>query len=198
MIFSRYPRAGRVKKRLVPALGRAAATRLYRQMVEQTCRTASRLRDADVQVWIADAAAPDYADRISAKYGCTCHTQTGRDLGERMYRAFQANQSAYAFQLLIGCDCPQLDCTILQEAVAALRNGADAVLGPAADGGYYLIALKQAHPEIFQGVEWGSDSVARATRERLNSHGLVWDELAVLNDIDRPEDLALPLPDAIS
>jgi uncharacterized protein len=77
----------------------------------------------------------------------------------------------------------------LVAAVRALQGGADAVLGPAADGGYFLIGLRRAQPQLFRGIAWGSAKVLDATRARLRQAGLRWQELAIHPDLDRPQDL---------
>ena len=100
---------------------------------------------------------------------------------------------------LIGCDCPELDAAYLARAFSALQSvEVDAVLGPAADGGYVLLALRRAEPALFAAMPWGGDQVAALTRERMAALGWRWRELPVLRDVDRPPDLlwypALPEP----
>jgi glycosyltransferase A (GT-A) superfamily protein (DUF2064 family) len=91
--------------------------------------------------------------------------------------------------LVIGTDCPVLEVAHLQQAAAALATH-DAVLIPAEDGGYVLIGLRRAQPEVFADVAWGTPQVLATTRQRLRSAGLSLRELPALWDIDRPADLA--------
>jgi glycosyltransferase A (GT-A) superfamily protein (DUF2064 family) len=91
--------------------------------------------------------------------------------------------------VLIGTDCPPLDGDYLARALAAMADR-DAVLGPAEDGGYVLLGLWRAAPELFADMPWGTDRVAALTRQRMAALGWRWAELPMLWDLDRPEDLA--------
>ncbi|HET7370491.1 MAG TPA: DUF2064 domain-containing protein, partial [Gammaproteobacteria bacterium] len=97
--------------------------------------------------------------------------------------------ATYHYGLLIGSDCLDYSADYLVTALDALASGDDAVLGPAADGGYVLIGLARNHPALFEGIEWGSTSVLAATRARLRELDWRFRELPVLHDIDRPEDV---------
>ena len=113
----------------------------------------------------------------------------GADLGERMHRALADACRGGCGALLIGTDCPFLQASDLHEAVRALGGGSDAVIGPALDGGYYLIGVRSSDARIFSDIEWGSDGVFAATLEKFRSLGWHWHELATRRDVDRPEDL---------
>jgi glycosyltransferase A (GT-A) superfamily protein (DUF2064 family) len=91
--------------------------------------------------------------------------------------------------VLIGCDCPGLDGEDLGEALSALREGYDAVVGAAEDGGYVLLGLRHPAPALFAGMAWGSGRVLMDTRTRLHALGWRWHELKTHWDVDRPEDL---------
>src|SRR5690606_26874888 len=91
--------------------------------------------------------------------------------------------------LLIGGDCPELDTQMLERAAEQLaETDTDAVLGPALDGGFYLLGLRRGGPEIFREVDWGTERVAAQTRRRLLAAGLRWTELPGLRDIDTKDD----------
>ncbi len=94
-----------------------------------------------------------------------------------------------SYAVLIGCDCPVLTLEDLDSTVAALRQGYECVLGPAEDGGYVLIGLRQPVPEIFAGIEWGTSSVLGETRSRIDQMHLSCFELPIRWDLDRPSDL---------
>jgi hypothetical protein len=126
------------------------------------------------------------------KYDVACHEQRGEDLGARMRHAVDASSGPV---ILIGTDCPSLLPGDLIAALSAL-NEVDAVLGPAMDGGYYLLGLNRSAPPLFEAVAWGSDSVLATTRDRMAHLGWRWTELAARHDIDRPEDLA-HLPESL-
>ena len=102
-----------------------------------------------------------------------------------MHRAFARAPAA----ILVGCDCPALTPDYLGAAAASLAAGNDAVLGPAEDGGYVLIALTRADRSLFERVDWGGADVLETTRERLRGLRWRWRELATLWDVDRPGDL---------
>jgi rSAM/selenodomain-associated transferase 2/rSAM/selenodomain-associated transferase 1 len=183
-VFSKAPRAGETKTRLIPALGAAAAARLQRRLCLHTLDLACRAAHGKVTLW----AAPDHRQRffraVQAQYGIELRSQTGSDLGERMANAFAAHAGPL---LLIGTDCPALTEAHLAAAAAALHDGHDAVFIPAEDGGYVLVGLRRPQPRLFEGIAWGSDKVMAQTRERLVALGLRWAEPLVLWDVDRPE-----------
>jgi len=107
-----------------------------------------------------------------------------------MARAMESALAAGSQGLLIGCDCPALTAAYLREAAAALSGGNDAVLGPAEDGGYVLIGLARSPTaQLFEDIGWGTATVMQETRTRLARGNWRWRELAVLWDVDRPEDL---------
>jgi len=192
-IFSRYPEAGRTKTRLIPALGAVGAAQLQRQMTERVLARARSLQQrqpglvvellftggsvAQMQAWLGPAVA--------------LQPQSEGDLGARLTAAF-ASAFARGFRraIAIGTDCPDLDSALLLQAFAALAD-ADLALGPALDGGYYLIGLRQLVPELFQGLDWGSERVLAQTLARAQAQGLASASLPPLGDVDRPEDLPL-------
>jgi rSAM/selenodomain-associated transferase 1 len=185
-VFSKAPRAGEAKTRLIPALGAAAAARLQRRMSLRLLEVACRAANGRVTLW----AAPDHRQRffraVQAQHGIELRSQTGSDLGERMANVFAAHAGPL---LLIGSDCPALTAAHLAAAATALHDGHDAVFIPAEDGGYVLVGLRRPQPRLFEGISWGSDQVMAQTRERLMALGLRWLEPATLWDVDRPEDL---------
>jgi uncharacterized protein len=107
-----------------------------------------------------------------------------------MYRAFRRVLRRHPYAVLIGSDCPALRPADLRAAARALREGADAVLAPAEDGGYPLIGLRRVSRRLFDGIAWGGPQVLAQTRRRLKALGWRWKELRTLWDVDRPEDVA--------
>ena len=95
----------------------------------------------------------------------------------------------YKRQLIIGTDCPALATDHLREAAQALRDGHDAVVIPAEDGGYVLIGLRRPAPALFSDMIWSTSEVMEETRRRIAALGLAWQELPPLWDVDRPQDL---------
>ena len=116
-------------------------------------------------------------------------TQTGADLGERMYFAMEQTLDNYRHVMLAGSDCIDLAVADLDLAREKLVEGYDVVLGPSLDGGYHLIGLSRLYRELFTGIEWGTDRVLQDTRERVAQLDLKLYELPERRDLDRPEEL---------
>jgi rSAM/selenodomain-associated transferase 1 len=118
------------------------------------------------------------------KRGWQLEPQESGDLGQRLARAFAHHfAQGAATVLILGSDCPYVERSDLTAATAALQ-AADVVIGPARDGGYWLIGLKEPHPELFQGVRWSSESVLDETRRRASEAGLHVELLRLLEDVD--------------
>jgi hypothetical protein len=189
LVFAKAPEPGRAKTRLIPAIGAEAAADLQRRLIERTLSTASSAQDWSTELWChPHCQAPGLVD-AGARHGIALRPQTGRDLGERMHDAIASSLTRIEHAVLIGTDCPELSTEHLDEAFGALDGAADVVLGPAEDGGYYLIGLRRPAPELFSDVPWGTDAVLETTRHRIRALGLRLHELPALRDLDRPEDL---------
>lgn len=190
VIFTRYPEPGKTKTRLIPVLGAEGAASLQRQMTEQTLAKAKALqceRQISIAVYFSDGSQPLMENWLGTSV--VYRRQSDGDLGTRMAVAFQTELEAGAQGVvIIGTDCPDLNTEILTQAFEALKQH-DLVLGPAADGGYYLIGLRRLLPELFVGVSWGTSQVRQQTVEIAQSLDLAIAFLPLLNDIDRPEDL---------
>ena len=114
--------------------------------------------------------------------------QQGDDLGERMAFSLSVALQTHDKVIIIGTDCPALEHDYIEQAIYNLDK-VDAVIGPAEDGGYVLLGLRKFSAELFNGFNWGSDTVLDQTREVLNNLNWSFTELAIMHDIDRPEDL---------
>lgn len=190
VVFARAPRPGMVKTRLAELLGAEGAAGLHVRLVKRTLETARAAGFRRVELHGAPDCDDPFFRFCAGHYGVTLASQAPGDLGARMLSAFESALAAHARVLLVGSDCPALTARHLRQAERALRDDADAVLGPCEDGGYALIGLKRADARLFEGIAWGSDSVAADTRARLAELGWRWHELETLWDIDRPEDYA--------
>jgi uncharacterized protein len=192
IVFTRYPVPGKTKTRLIPALGAAGAANLHRQMTEHTLAQARQIRADGVAIEIHYAGAT--ADRELADWlgaDLVYRSQGDGDLGERMALSIKtALQAGHDRVIIIGTDCPGLTTDILQLAFQQLHDR-DLVLGPAIDGGYYLIGLRRFMPELFVGISWGTSAVRQQTIEIATKLGLSMGDLPLLADIDRPEDLSI-------
>ena len=191
-IFAKDPVPGMVKTRLARNMGGAAAADLYRDLVEGTLQTAATARTmgiiSAIEMWCDPdehrAAFVDWRDR----YHVTLKTQRGVDLGERMHQALSSAISTGTSAILIGTDCPMLDTAYLARAALALTRH-DAVIGPAEDGGYVLVALSR-DVDIFSDVPWSTQDVMAVTRARVTALRASCMELDALWDVDRPADVA--------
>lgn len=192
VVFTRLPVPGSAKTRMIPALGADGAAALHSEMTRHTIGVARRWAETwggDVEVRFTggdeDAARRHFGKRV--RYTA----QGDGDLGERMHRAVAENLDRGGRRVvLIGSDCPELTPAVLRAAFERLR-GHDAVIGPAEDGGYYLIGLKRARPALFTAVEWGTERVLDHTRKRIAEERLSVSWLPVLRDVDEPGDLPL-------
>ncbi|HEX6530349.1 MAG TPA: TIGR04282 family arsenosugar biosynthesis glycosyltransferase [Burkholderiales bacterium] len=176
IVFAKAPLAGQAKTRLIPRLGAWRAARLHERLTRHAVRTALLTGD-DVEVHGTRGHA--FFRSLEVPF----RLQRGRDLGERMHRALARNPGA----ILIGTDCPELTPADLRRAARFLSAGYDAVLAPAEDGGYALIALKKSRIEFFRGIAWSGERVYGDTVARLA--GYRWRALRRLWDVDRPHDL---------
>jgi rSAM/selenodomain-associated transferase 1 len=192
ILFTRFPTPGRAKTRLIPKLGPEGAAALHRELTEHAVRRvwdAKVARNLALDVRHADGAEREMRNWLGAHLDF--RPQSDGDLGQRMATAFAEAFAAGARRVvIIGSDCPDLTSEIVCQAFAALET-ADLVLGPAADGGYYLIGLRRTVPELFQGVAWGGDAVFETTLRIARTRNLSVVTLATLADVDRPEDLPI-------
>lgn len=192
LIFAKAPVPGQSKTRLEPVLGKEGAAQLSEQLLNRTIEMliASQLVPmTHLELWCAPDIGHPVFQQAASQHGLALHQQLGEDLGERMSRAAdQALQRAESV-ILLGTDCPVMTPAYINDAIEQLDAAVPVVLGPAEDGGYLLLGLRQSLPEIFQGVAWGSGKVLGQTRERLSQLGVRCTELKSLWDLDRPEDL---------
>ncbi len=186
LVFAKAPRPGRVKTRLAGVLGPEGAARLHAALVERTLSLATAL-PWPVELWChPDASHPLFA-RWAAR-GVPLRVQEGAGLGERMAAALEQALARGGPALLLGCDCPGLQEEDLRQALRCLEER-EAVLGPAEDGGYWLIGLRAMDRRLFQGLAWGGPRVLAATLARLASLGWRCALLPPRPDLDRPADL---------
>lgn len=106
-----------------------------------------------------------------------------------MQYAFDSTLRSAPWAIILGTDCPALETSDVHQAVDAMRNGADAVAGPAFDGGYYLLGLRRTSASLFREMPWGGENVWKMTKERLEYLGWPYSTTTWHHDLDRPEDL---------
>lgn len=192
LVFTRYPDPGTTKTRMIPALGPEGAARLQRDMTAHTLAIARRWsRDADGEIVVRFSGGTPALMRDMFGDDLVYLPQGEGDLGERLKRAIksEADRDAQAI-VAIGCDCPFLDKAILNQAFAALHSH-DVTIGPASDGGYYLIGTRHPQPSLFENISWGSEYVLAQTLDAARVLGLELAQLVTLSDVDTPQDLTL-------
>ena len=167
IVFAKAPVVGNVKTRLIPHIGEDKATSVYISLLEKTLDTALNSNFTDIQLWIEGDIEHEFFRNMPERDKFHYYLQSGTTLGERMYAAFECALKTYSYAVLIGSDCPGLSIADLDETQALLQKN-DIVLGPAKDGGYYLIALSNNHFSLFEGIAWSQETVFAETRERIN------------------------------
>ena len=187
LVFVRAPVAGRVKTRLAAALGAEGALRVYRRLAEHTLREARAL-GGEVRVHFTPA---DAGPKVRAWLGEGPRylPQAAGDLGARMEAAFRAAFNEGADRVvIIGSDLPELSAALLRRAFDALESH-KAVIGPARDGGYYLLGMRTMIDGLFDGIAWSTDEVLARTLGRLRAAGVEPALLDTLSDVDEADDL---------
>ena len=179
--FARFPVAGTCKTRLIPAVGAEGAAAIHTKLVE-ICVAAMRGSGLSIELHTTGAEALAFREWLGGDIAFI--DQGEGDLGDRLARA-----AAPYPVIFIGSDAPDLDADRLIAAATALAN-ASAVIGPAEDGGYYLLGLNAPAPWLFTDMDWGTETVFEETMRRFAAHGITPVVLEPLADVDRPEDLA--------
>lgn len=202
LIFTKYPIAGYAKTRLIPAVGAERAAEISRMLTHRAINTArsflkcsphpatlrihlasSTQQSADLsEEWLGQ---PDSRSVSRESF----HEQKDGDLGQRLSAAFAASfEDGAGKALVIGADIPEIDADLLIEAFQRLE-GVDLVVGPAADGGYYLLGMKKLHLRLFENIPWSTEVVYAITIAKAEEMGLSVFNLRTLRDVDLPEDL---------
>jgi rSAM/selenodomain-associated transferase 2/rSAM/selenodomain-associated transferase 1 len=195
IIFTRYPETGITKTRLIPLLGAKGAANLQRKMTEHTLSLMKGLtasKDLTIEIRYDGGNEQLMRQWLGTEYEYV--SQGDGDVGKRMQRAFEdVFESGAASAVIIGTDIPELTVRILKKAFSALKQK-EMVLGPAKDGGYYLIgfektAFSRAVGDLFSKITWGGHDVLQKTIKIAMDLGLSFSLMDELNDVDRPEDL---------
>lgn len=184
IIFVRKPERGKVKTRLAATMGEEIALDIYKKLLQHTHDAVLDVA-ADKFIFYTDAA--DENDLWSGK-GFIKKTQASGDLGYKMQNAFATVFAAgYEKVVIIGSDCLQLTAEIINEAFEKLQIN-EVVIGPANDGGYYLLSMKKLLPFLFENIEWSTEQVYGQTVDILQKRKISYCKLITLIDIDTEED----------
>jgi rSAM/selenodomain-associated transferase 1 len=185
IILAKAPRPGTVKTRLARDLGADQACAAYRQIVAKLFSELDGLKSVEIRFTPGDA-----REEVTPwqRPGWRLTPQGSGDLGQRLQTAFaDAFEAGFKRVVAIGSDCPTLTAGDVESSWAALDNY-DAVIGPALDGGYWLIALRAPCPELFQGISWSTADVLPQTVSRAKAAGLKVKLLRERRDIDSAAD----------
>ena len=185
IVFQKKPEKGQVKTRLAQTIGDEKAVEVYRYLLDHTHRQLALLQ-IPVFVYFDNAIDRDFL--LQENYSVA--VQKGKDLGEKMKTALKEVFSAsHQKVFLLGSDCPGLETCIIQEAIESLKSN-DLVIGPAKDGGYYLIGMKKPHDALFENKSWSTSTVLADTLREAQILGLTVSLLKELSDVDVYEDLS--------
>lgn len=189
LFFVKQPLAGKVKTRLAAEVGECAAVELYKSFILNMI-SAFDVLDVKVNIFVYPADGCGWFERW-LEGGYSYFGQSGLDLGERMKNAFEEVFGCGVERVvLVGSDVPELGASYIREALESLET-CDAVIGPAFDGGYYLIGFGRGGflPEVFDNIEWSTDKVFAQSIEILREHGRKIHVMGEMGDIDTAEDL---------
>jgi rSAM/selenodomain-associated transferase 1 len=183
IILIRNPQLGRVKTRLATKIGDESALKVYLALLDYTRSVASEI-DASRLLFYSD-----FVDKHDSWDNGLFYKflQEGNSFGTRMCRAFELAFNNHQKAVIIGSDCEELTPKIIKDAFDKLSLF-DVILGPAKDGGYYLMGLKKVYPELFTNKRWSTSSVLNDTLNDINNLGLTHYLLPILSDIDEYED----------
>lgn len=181
IVFVKNPELGKAKTRLAVTIGNEEALKVYKQLLLYTNLAVKELTvNKEVQYSSFIDKEDIWENDLFAKV-----IQKGENLGSKMSNAFARGFSlnSNSHIILIGSDCAELEKEIILEAYQELITH-DVVLGPAEDGGYYLIGMSKFIPELFEGIEWSTNEVLNQTIEKITTSNLNYAKLRALNDVD--------------
>jgi uncharacterized protein len=188
ILFAKSPEPGQVKTRLISGVGRRHAAHIYEKLLTRTLNIAMKSEFSEIQIWVNGNLEHRYFKRLKKRHYVKLYRQQGKDLGQRMSNAIDSALRRFSSVVLIGTDCPSLTSDDLKLAKQYLLQ-TNVVLGPAKDGGYYLIGLKENNGHIFSGIKWGSKSVFTETCSKIEEVYEDYKLLPMRWDVDVPRDL---------
>ncbi|TGM66190.1 glycosyltransferase [Leptospira levettii] len=184
IIFAKQPIQGQVKTRLAKTLGDQTTLNIYQNLLQITQDITSKLNISKTVYWDQIP----YHTNIYFQDGYSFKVQSQGDLGKKMKDAFREEfDESFGKILIIGTDCPYLTKEIFEDAYRALEKS-NIVIGPAKDGGYYLLGMNRFYPSLFEGIPWSTELVFDLTIKKIKELNLTFSVLPALNDIDTEKD----------
>ena len=184
IIFARKPEMGKVKTRLANTLGVEKTLQIYIKLLEHT-RAVARNLPCDTFIFLTEPTGDDFWE------GFNCEIQQGKNLGDKMEHAFETLfTKGYQHCIIIGSDCPGIEPSLVENAFLSFVDN-DVVIGPAEDGGYYLLGMKKLIKPVFRDKEWSTSNVFSETIAAIQNLHLAFKILPVLNDVDEEKDVPL-------
>jgi rSAM/selenodomain-associated transferase 1 len=190
IVFTRFPVEGKVKTRLAKNMGNKFAVSFFKACAEHTFKELLKVKETGSELFLF-CSEENEIELVKqwTENNFNYYSQQGKDLGLKMYNAFNTVfKKGYKKVIIIGTDAPDISMNIIQSAISVLDN-CSVVIGPANDGGYYLLGFKSKLVDLFSGIEWSTDSVFDNTIEKLNNSKIKYFMLGELTDIDTMEDL---------
>ena len=182
IIFARKPVLGKVKTRLAATIGNDKALEIYKKLLNHT-RTVATNSNCEVFIFLTET------DEEKFWEGFTCQLQNGENLGEKMEHAFNMLlNKGYKECIIVGSDCPGLNVEIIDSAFENLRLK-EIIIGPAEDGGYYLLGIKKMYSSLFRKKNWSTKNVFSDTLLDIKKLGLSYHIMPILNDVDEEKDI---------
>ncbi len=189
LIFTKSPVLGEVKTRLQPEYSPQQSLEIHKKLLLNTLALTPDLKNIDIELCCAPDRNTLFFLECENNFPISLNNQLGDNLGERMAYSLSVALQTHDKVVIIGTDCPELDKDYITQAFNSL-NDVDAVIGPAEDGGYVLLGLQKFSIELFSNINWGTDSVLAQTRLVLNDLSYSYQELGIMHDLDRPQDVA--------
>ncbi len=190
IVFTKFPVEGKVKTRLAKNMGNKFAVSFYRVCAEHTFKELIKVKETGSELFLFYSEENEIEQVMNwAGNNFNYYSQQGNDLGLKMYNAFETVfKKGYKKVIIVGTDAPDVSMNLVQSVISVLDNYS-VVIGPANDGGYYLLGFKSKLIDLFSGIEWSTNSVFDNTIEKLNRSKINYFMLDELTDIDTAEDL---------
>lgn len=181
-VFCKAPISGQVKTRLMPDLSAEQAAEVHKHLSIRTLELVTSSALCPIQLYCSPNITHSFFKEMATRFSISLHVQTSGSLGHRMHHALY--NASNRPTLLIGCDCPSLTHSDLNDALQALSSNNDIVLAPAEDGGYCLIGMNAPHIKLFTAINWGTSEVLEKTRKKIHALKLKSYELKTQWDVD--------------